>query len=149
MTSILMVCLGNICRSPMAQAALYDAAQKAGMDIDIDSAGTASWHIGKAPDERGQKIVKKRASIDISSYKARQVNAADFDQYDYIYAMDEQNLRDLQLIQPLNSHAVVNLLLGNKKSVADPYYGDISDFETVWDQVSEATDIIVKNLAKL
>lgn len=148
MTSILMVCLGNICRSPMAEAAMLHAAEQSGLDIIVDSAGTAAWHIGKAPDERGQKVVKLRANIDMSGYIARQVCAADFDKFDYIYAMDKQNLLDLHKIQPENSHASLGLLRDNEMSVADPYYGDVSDFETVWSQVRDAAQHIVANLKK-
>ena len=147
MSAILMVCLGNICRSPMAEAAMRHHAENAGLDIIIDSAGTAAYHIGKAPDERGQQVVLQNVGIDMSHYKARRVSVEDFHHFDTIYAMDAQNLRDLERIRPANSKAKLGLLLeeiGQSQSVADPYYGDISDFETVWSQVSAACEAIIR-----
>lgn len=148
MRKILMVCLGNICRSPMAEAAMRHHAEKAGVDISVDSAGTAAYHIGKAPDRRGQQVVMQNAGIDISHYQARQAEPEDFHHFDVIYAMDVQNLRDLENIRPAGSKAQLNLLLaavGESQSVADPYYGDIGDFEAVWNQVSAACASIVRD----
>lgn len=122
-------------------------AEKAGIDIMVDSAGTAAYHTGKAPDERSQDTAMKYAQIDISHYKARQVRAEDFESFDTIYAMDAQNLRDLENMRPANSRAKLGLLLeeiGQTDSVADPYYGGISDFDTVWEQVSAACEAIVR-----
>lgn len=147
MHAILMVCLGNICRSPMAEAAMRYHAEKAGLGIMVDSAGTAAYHIGKAPDERGQQVVLQNAGADMSHYKARRVQVEDFNRFDTIYAMDSQNLRDLENIRPANCKAKLGLLLeevGQPQSVADPYYGDISDFETVWSQVSAACEAIIR-----
>ncbi len=147
MRAILMVCLGNICRSPMAEAAMRYHAEKAGINIKADSAGTAAYHIGKAPDTRGQQVVLHNAGFDMGHFKARQVQAEDFNHFDTIYAMDAQNLRDLEHIRPANSKAKLSLLLeeiGQSQSVADPYYGDISDFETVWSQVSAACEAIIR-----
>ncbi len=147
MNAILMVCLGNICRSPMAEAALRYHAEKAGVAISVDSAGTAAYHIGKAPDIRGQQVVLHNADTDMSHYKARQVCAEDFDRFDIIYAMDIQNLRDLENMRPEKSKAKLFLLreeLGQSQSVADPYYGEISDFETVWTQLSAACEAIIR-----
>lgn len=147
MRAILMVCLGNICRSPMAEAAMRYHAEKAGIDILVDSAGTAAYHVGKAPDGRGQQVVLKSVDFDMGHFKARQVKAEDFNRFDIIYAMDAQNLRDLEHIRPANSRAKLSLLLeeiGQSQSVADPYYGDISDFETVWSQVSAACEAIIR-----
>ncbi len=146
MTSVLMVCLGNICRSPLAEAAMRDAATKAGKDVKVDSAGTAAYHIGKAPDPRSQEIAMEYAQIDISHYKARQVQASDFDKFDYIFAMDDQNYRDLLAVRPDGSPAELALLCVNGVSVADPYYGNIQDFKDVWQQVSNACNMIVRNL---
>lgn len=131
---------------------MRSASSRAGLLVNVDSAGTAGWHIGKAPDERGQIVVMQNAQIDMSRYQARQVSADDFSKFDYIFAMDEQNLHDLQSIQPMNSRGKLQLLLNDDEggpSVADPYYGDISDFETVWRQVSAASERIAKKLAKL
>lgn len=147
MRSILMVCLGNICRSPMAEAAMRYHAEKSGVVISVDSAGTATYHIGKAPDARGRQVVMQNAGVDISHYQARQVSSEDFHRFDTIYAMDAQNLRDLENTRPVGSKAQLSLLLsgeGEDQSVADPYYGDISDFEAVWKQVSVACQAIIR-----
>lgn len=145
MTAILVVCLGNICRSPLAEAAMRDAAARANVHVRVDSAGTAGYHIGKAPDQRSRLVAMERANIDISHYKARQVSESDFDIFDYIFAMDQQNLSDLKAIMPQNSKAKL-ALLDNDAAVVDPYYGDISDFEAVWRQISSACERIIHNL---
>ena len=145
MTAILMVCLGNICRSPLAEAAMRMTTKRAGLDMRVDSAGTAAYHIGNAPDQRSQQVAMQMANIDMSGYKARQVKTTDFDDFDYIFAMDQQNLHDLLAIKPEDSRAIVKLLC-NDSAVDDPYYGDMSDFEDVWDQVLEASEAFTNQL---
>lgn len=151
--SVLMVCLGNICRSPLAQAALRDAANRAGMDILVDSAGTGDWHIGRAPDSRAQAVAKRLGGLDISELKARQVSADDFHQFDHIIAMDEANLRDLQVMQPAGSKARLSLMLDHLpgregQSVADPYYGEVEGFDITWSDVSDAAAGFLKSFSK-
>ena len=109
---VLFVCLGNICRSPTAEGVLrHLAAQEAaGLGLEIDSAGTADYHIGAPPDLRSQRAALRRG-IDISGLRARQVTAADFDRFDLILAMDGENLRELQALKPRGSRAVVKLFL--------------------------------------
>ncbi len=149
--SVLMVCLGNICRSPLAEAALRAAAQRERLDIDVDSAGTGDWHIGHAPDPRAIGVAQRLGGIDIGNLRARQVTSDDFNRFDHILAMDEANLRHLQAIQPNSAKAKLSLLLDylpeqRGKSVADPYYGDDAGFETTWRQVSTATEAFLRSL---
>lgn len=136
---VLFVCLGNICRSPTAEGVLrHLAAQEAPrLVLEIDSAGTADYHIGAAPDPRSQRAALGRG-IDISGLRARQVTKDDFARYDLILAMDRSNLSELEGIKPGNSHAALKLFLDyapelNLREVPDPYYGDASAFEEVLD----------------
>lgn len=140
--SILFVCLGNICRSPLAEAAFRAEAEAAGLKVHIDSAGTGDWHLGKGPDHRAQAEAKRHGH-DISGYKARQVKPEDFNRFTYIFALDPQNLADLQQLAPTGSTAEVALLMDlvpgrEGTGVNDPYYGDESDFEISWADVSAA-----------
>ena len=148
--SVLFVCLGNICRSPLAEAALRRAAQDAGLDMEIDSAGTGSWHVGKGPDPRSIAEAL-RHGIDISGYRARQVGKADFDRFDHIIALDASNLANLERLAPARSAAHLSLLLDHVaglegQDVDDPYYGGPEGFETTWDQVSAAARNLVTEL---
>jgi protein-tyrosine phosphatase len=140
MRAILFVCLGNICRSPLAEAAFRKAAGEAGIEVRVDSAGTGDWHVGHAPDGRAQAEAK-RHGVDIAPYRARQVRREDFTQFDMIVAMDGHNLADLRQLAPAGSKARIILLLDSVpgrsgQSVADPYYGDASDFAVTWNDVS-------------
>lgn len=146
--SFLFVCLGNICRSPLAEAALRHRAQAAGLDLTIDSAGTGSWHIGKGPDPRSCAEAL-RHGIDIASYRARQVGPGDFARFDHIIALDRTNLADLQRIAPPAPRASLSLLLDHVpgmagEDVADPYFGGPEGFEETWRQVSEAAHNLVE-----
>ncbi len=134
--SVLFVCLGNICRSPLAEAALRAEAQRLGTDIDVDSAGTGDWHVGRPPDPR-TVAVARRNGIDISNLRARQVRADDFFRFDHIVALDAQNLTDLRALQPAGATARLSLLLDHVEgrtgqAVADPYYGDDAGFDGAW-----------------
>jgi protein-tyrosine phosphatase len=145
--SILFVCLGNICRSPLAEAAMRDAAARAGIEVEVDSAGTGEWHAGNPPDPRSVATAAARG-IDISGYKARRVRGEDFRRFDYVLALDPQNLRDLRALAPGDATARVGLLMdwvpGRKgEGVRDPYYGDAADFEAVWGDVSAAAEALV------
>ena len=140
-----MVCLGNICRSPTAEGVLrYLAAKEAPrLALEIDSAGTADYHIGAPPDPRSQRAALKRG-IDISALKARQVTADDFARFDLILAMDAENLRELEAMRPRNSRAAVKLFLeyapdAAQLEVPDPYYRDAAAFEEVLDLTTAAS----------
>ena len=136
---VLTVCLGNICRSPAAQGILEHFAQQKGLDISVDSAGTAAYHIGKLPDARSIRALKS-AGIDISHQRARQVTLSDFDRFDWIVAMDAENLVNLQRIKPAQCHAKV-VMFGryrdavNFGEVDDPYYGGDQGFEDMKNQL--------------
>ena len=145
MAAVLFVCLGTICRSPLAEAALRARAQ--GLGWEIDSAGTGGWHAGDPPDPRAQAAAL-RHGIDISGYRARQVGQADFTRFSHIFALDRQNLADLRRLRPAGTGARLALLLDmvpgmQGREVADPYYGDAAGFETTWAEVDAAAAAIV------
>lgn len=148
---VLFVCLGNICRSPTAHGvfAYLVRQQKLEQLISIDSAGTGEWHIGKTPDKRSSAAALQRG-YDLSVLRARQVNAADFQRFDYILAMDRQNLRDLQQVQPVNFAGELALFLSYGDSgeleVPDPYYGNGEGFERVLDLVENASQHFLQTL---
>jgi protein-tyrosine phosphatase len=144
---VLMVCLGNICRSPTAEAVLRAKLDAAGLGqrVAVDSAGTGDWHVGSPPDARSQRHAAKRG-YDLSSLRGRQVAEADFHRFDLILAMDEDNLADLQRLAPEgSSRAEVRLFASIE--VPDPYTGGAAGFEQVLDLVEAASDTWVKNLA--
>jgi protein-tyrosine phosphatase len=142
---ILMVCLGNICRSPLAHGILEDMIKKENLDWEIDSAGTGSWHIGESPDARST-LTAKKYGVDISGQRCRQFRIEDFDQYDRIYVMDRMNLRDvLSLARNEQDRKKVKLLL-DKETVPDPYYED-DLFDTVYQMIEKGCrEIIQKGL---
>ncbi len=149
--AILFACLGNICRSPLAEAALRAEAGRAGVEIVVDSAGTGNWHAGDAPDRRAQATALRHGS-DISGYKARQVTRGDFTGFTHIFALDGENLADLQALAPTDATAELGLLLDllpgrAGEGVIDPYYGDVDGFETTWSDVSAAARALVARLA--
>lgn len=150
--AVLFVCLGNICRSPLAEAALRAEAQRAGLEIEIDSAGTGDWHLGYPPDPRAAAVAAKHG-IDISQLRARQVSAADFARFDHIVALDAKNLADLEAMRPAGSRATLSLLLDHVagregEAVADPYYGDDSGFDITWDDVTEGARGLLARIAE-
>lgn len=146
--SVLFVCLGNICRSPLAEAALRARAVASGVAITIDSAGTGDWHAGSPPDPRAVAVAQQHGH-DISAYRARQVTKDDFHRFGHIYALDPQNLKELRRIEPSRHIAEVALLMdivpGRKgTAVIDPYYGDEDDFEQAWADVDAAATALVR-----
>lgn len=148
--AVLFVCLGNICRSPLAEAAFRAEACKAGLAVEVDSAGTGDWHVGAPPDRRAQAEAL-RQGIDISGYYARQVQAVDFHRFDHILALDAQNLADLRAIMPAGARARLSLLLDHVpgmegQSVADPYFGDDAGFAETWREVTLGAQALVRIL---
>lgn len=152
MKSILLVCLGNICRSPMAEGAVRFALDEAGLDhIRTDSAGTSGWHVGSRPDPRAVKAALMR-DIDIAGQCARQVEAADFDRFDIIAAMDRNNYARLREMQPDGSAGRVHLLLEFAgelpvREVPDPYYGGEDGFDHALDLIEQAAHGLVTHIA--
>jgi len=142
---VLFVCLGNICRSPTAEGVFRQMVREAGLEarIEIDSAGTGDWHVGKAPDARTRAAALRRG-YDLSSLRARQVSAADFSRYDLVLAMDAANLRDLKRLRGSSGAAELDLFLRRYEleidEVPDPYYGGEDGFEQVLDLVERACD---------
>jgi len=148
--SVLFVCLGNICRSPLAEAALRAEAEKAGVDIVVDSAGTGDWHIGSPPDPRAQAVAQ-RHGIDISTYAGRQVRAEDFRRFTHVFALDAENLKNLRRIRPSDGTAELRLLMDmvpgrEGTGVVDPYFGEDAGFDLTWDDVTRAAKAIIAKL---
>ena len=150
--AILFVCLGNICRSPLAEAALRAEAERAGLEVTVDSAGTGDWHVGRPPDCRAQATAL-RHGIDISGYRARQVTPEDFRRFDQVFALDRDNLANLETVAPADATAALGLLLDlvpgrEGEGVQDPYYGGDEGFERTWAEVSAAARAIVARLGR-
>lgn len=148
--AILFVCLGNICRSPLAEAAFRAAAENSDLPVRADSAGTGNWHIGRPPDLRAQAEAALHG-IDIGGYRARQVTPADFRGFTHVLALDASNLADLQAIMPNDATAALSLLLDHVpgmagQSVADPYFGGPEQFAETWREVSRAAEALVARL---
>jgi protein-tyrosine phosphatase len=146
---ILMVCLGNICRSPLAEGILASKLPKD--KFTVDSAGTGSWHIGHSPDERSIAFAKKN-KISISNQKGRQFSTTDFESFDYIYVMDNSNYEDVVKLaknqqQKEKVELILNELFPNEKvDVPDPYFGLPNGFEIVYNMLDEVCEIIAKKL---
>lgn len=153
--SVLFVCLGNICRSPVAEGVFRAKLAELGLEngFDVDSAGTAAWHAGKPPDNRMIKVAANKG-VDISGLRARQVTMDDFHQFDFILAMDHENLRNLEEIDPGIGKAQLGLYLEyapgyQDKEVPDPYYGGDEGFSTVINMVEDAAEGLIKSLQNL
>jgi protein-tyrosine phosphatase len=144
---VLMVCLGNICRSPTAEAVLRHQLTAAGLGgrVEVDSAGTGGWHIGDPPDARSQRHAAHRG-YDLSGLRARRVAEEDFHRFDLILAMDEDNLADLLRMAPADHRAEVRLFA--EVEVPDPYSGGPAGFEHVLDLVEAASAAWVENLSR-
>jgi protein-tyrosine phosphatase len=151
---VLFVCLGNICRSPTAEGVLRSLAEREApqLKLEIDSAGTADYHIGSPPDTRSQRAALGRG-IDISGLRARQVQPDDFARFDLILAMDSENLRELKALKPRGSRTSPQLFLDfapdlHRRDVPDPYYGDAAAFEEVLDLTTAASRGLLAALQK-
>lgn len=147
-----MVCLGNICRSPLAEGILQAKAQARGLDWIIDSAGTSYWHAGEAPDRRSQRTAQQH-NLDISRQRARQIKTKDLEDFDLVFAMDRNNHRDiLRLAKNDAQREKVRLILeyafpGDEQDVPDPYWDD-DGFEKVYQMLDEACERIMEQLER-
>lgn len=150
--AVLFVCLGNICRSPLAEAAFRAEADRRGLKVEADSAGTGNWHLGEPPDPRAQAMAAAKG-LDISGYRARQVTPADFDRFTHVVALDHENLAGIERLKPQGAGAEVSLLLDHApgragEAVADPYYGAEAGFATTWEDVSAGAAGLVARLSE-
>ncbi len=143
--SVLFVCLGNICRSPTAHAVFQSMVDSEGLthQILVDSAGTGDWHLGHAPDKRTCAVASERG-YDMSTLRSRLVETADFNEFDYIIAMDNENLSNLRAMRPRDYSGQLGLFLdysqqSEQTEVPDPYYGGDNGFALVLDLVEEAS----------
>lgn len=145
---ILMVCLGNICRSPLAEGIMR---AKLPENYIVDSAGTGAWHSGQLPDKRSVTTAKNRG-LDITNQRARQFKVSDFDTFDYIYVMDNSNYKDVLSLAPTEeSKSKVKLILNEifpneNVDVPDPYYGGDDGFENIFDMLDQACEAIARKL---
>lgn len=141
-----MVCLGNICRSPLAEGIMQHLADEQHLGWEIDSAGTGDWHIGQGPDRRSTRVARERG-VDISKQICRQFRVSDFEYFDQILVMDKNNLADVLALAP-NTQAAqkVKLLLGDKE-VPDPYYDD-KLFDPVFDLIENGCKTVIKDLSR-
>ena len=150
--SVLFVCLGNICRSPLAEAALRAEAKRSGLNLDVDSAGTGDWHVGQPPDPRAIAVAE-RNGVDIGHLRARQVSADDFRRFDHVVALDSENLANLRRMNPPDGTAELSLLLDHVEGragqpVADPYYGEDSHFDETWRDVTDGARGLARKIAE-
>ncbi|EGS6498392.1 protein-tyrosine-phosphatase [Vibrio parahaemolyticus] len=149
MKRILVVCMGNICRSPTGEAVLRAKAEELGVDVDIDSAGTIGYHIGNTPDSRAMAAGKQRG-YSFKGMRARQVSVQDFEDFDLVLAADKANLADLLDICPAEHRHKVSLFLSHSNSsydeIPDPYYGGDDGFELVLDLIEEASVAVLQKL---
>jgi protein-tyrosine phosphatase len=141
--SVLFVCLGNICRSPTAEGIFRTKALKSGIELNIDSAGTAGYKTGAPPDQRSQKVAAARG-YDLSALKCRKISEEDFENFDYIVAMDHDNVRDLKRKCPEDLQHKITLFMSHTDSeydeIPDPYYAGMKGFELVLDLIEEASE---------
>lgn len=147
MQKLLIVCLGNICRSPMAEGAVRHVAAARGLDLMVDSAGTGGWYAGEAPDPRSIDVCRKQG-VDITQLRARQITVQDFHRFDLVLAMDGANLLQLQNLAPSEFANKIHLFgaFAGVGGVADPYYGGLDGFVDCWQQIERATHALLDTI---
>ena len=153
-TRVMFVCLGNICRSPTAHGVFQGLVKRHNLQdvIQVESSGTGDWHIGHAPDRRAAQEAKKRG-YDLSGLRAMQVSQAHFHEFDFILAMDNANLSDLQAMRPAGSKAHLALFLSysqgeQEQEVPDPYYGGDEGFAKVFDMIERASEGLLQEICR-
>ncbi len=151
---VLFVCMGNICRSPTAEGVFRNLIEQKGLidRVSIDSAGTHAYHVGEQPDRRAQAAARKR-NIDLSTLRGRKFICSDFHDFDYVLAMDNANLRDMQFQDSGEGNARLSLFLEFatshlQKEVPDPYYGGTNGFERVLDMIEDASAGLLESIRK-
>ena len=149
---VLFVCMGNICRSPTAEGVFAKRLKDEGLEamVEVDSAGTHAYHVGEAPDQRAQRTALRRG-VDLKNLKARKAIAQDFEQFDYVLAMDRENLRGLEAICPVGFEYKLQLFLSYAPNleideVPDPYYGGATGFERVLDMIEDASEGLLQDI---
>ncbi|GIX21195.1 MAG: phosphotyrosine protein phosphatase [Erythrobacter sp.] len=150
--AVLFVCLGNICRSPMAEGAFRAAALRSGLDCAVDSAGTAAYHVGQPPDPRAIAMARAHG-VEIAGQRARQIERSDFYRFTHIFALDRANLEGLRARAPRDASARLALLLNavegrRGEAVADPYHGDEADFRAALQAINEGVEALVARFVK-
>lgn len=152
---ILMVCMGNICRSPTAEGVFRRRLKDAGLEksVRLDSAGTHAYHVGNAPDPRARNAAAQRG-YDLNGLRGRQVSARDFEEFDLILAMDEENLENLRHACPMDQAHKLRLFLSYSeryrgKEVPDPYYGGPQGFDRVLDMIEDASDGLLAEIRRM
>lgn len=152
MVSVLFVCLGNICRSPTAEAVFTERVESAGLSdrFVIDSAGTGGWHVGEAPDERAASAAARRG-YDLGRLRARQVEPADFERFQFILAMDRENLAELEAMKPADFAGELRLFLEYARhsdidEVPDPYFGGVGGFDHVLNLIEDAAGGLLRHI---
>ena len=148
--AVLFVCLGNICRSPLAEAAFRAELDRRGVTMDVDSAGTGAWHEGEPPDKRAQAVAR-RHGLDIGHLRARKIRPLDYTKFSHIVALDRDNLEKLHILRPDGASAQLSLLLDHVpgragQEVADPWFGEAAGFEMTWRDVSQAAAALADEL---
>ncbi|MBO6640218.1 MAG: low molecular weight phosphotyrosine protein phosphatase [Roseitalea sp.] len=152
MMRVLFVCLGNICRSPLAEGVFRAEAEQAGFldGLTVDSAGTGNWHAGEAPDARAIAVAAEHG-IDISGQRARQIKRGDFHAFDLILGMDHRNVQALTRMAAFDNKATIDLFLGHAtgetRDVADPYFGDEADFQAAYRDIKAGSAALAAALA--
>jgi len=154
MVRVLFVCLGNICRSPTAEGVFRAllARERLVSDVDVDSAGTHAYHVGAAPDRRAQEAARRRG-IDLSAIRGRRVEPSDFQEFDYVLAMDAENHGNLSTIAGDQQHKL-RLFMEyaddfRESEVPDPYYGGANGFERVLDMIENASEGLLRELRRV
>ena len=150
MVSVLFVCTGNICRSPTAEALFRDRVKKKGINAAYDSAGTFGYHVGEPPDRRAIDIARNNG-VDMSDLVARKINDNDFNEFDYVIAMDKGHERTMKTMIPEVHHSKIRLFLDfhdkyKGMDIPDPYYGDLDGFKKTYDLIEEGVDALISEI---